>query len=142
MALCFHMSDHRLQRTNQARRGSLKRPDPPRTLSRRPRTCRDAGRSGRPKRFYKKCSGLPPFRVSSLERPHPSSVRLQRGCAWRRLTEETAGPRQAGDEARTDGIGDAREHGGAAAELAFPANKILISAAIEGRGAHTMVGLV
>src|SRR5262249_15328162 len=54
----------------------------------------------------------------------------------------TAGPRQAGDEARTDGIGDAREHGAAAAELAFPVNKILISAAIEGRGAQAMVVLV
>jgi hypothetical protein len=82
----------------------------------------------------------------------PSSVRLQRGCARRRLTEETpgrqgpspaaatAGPRQAGDEARTDGIGNAREHGADAAELAFHVNKIPISAAIEGRGAQEMVG--
>jgi hypothetical protein len=55
----------------------------------------------------------------------------------------TAGPRQAGDEARTDGIGDAREHGAdAAAELAFPVYKIPISAAIEGRGAQVMVVLV
>ena len=52
----------------------------------------------------------------------------------------TAGPGQAGDEARTDGIGDAREHGADAAELAFHVNKIPISAAIEGRGAQEMVG--
>src|SRR5438445_10420992 len=44
-------------------------------------------------------------------------------------------------EARTDGIGDAREHGADdAAELAFHVNKIPISAAIEGRGAQEMVG--
>jgi hypothetical protein len=53
----------------------------------------------------------------------------------------TARPRQTGDEARTDGIGDAREHGADdAAELAFHVNKIPISAAIEGRGAQEMVG--
>jgi len=52
-------------------------------------------------------------------------------------------PCQAGDEARTDGIGDAREHGAdAAAEPAFHVNKIPISAAIEGRGAQEMVALV
>ena len=55
----------------------------------------------------------------------------------------TARPRQTGDEARTDGIGDAREHGDDdAAELAFHVNKIPISAAIEGRGAQEMVALV
>src|SRR5215472_8511028 len=52
----------------------------------------------------------------------------------------TARPRQAGGEARTDGIGDAREHRADAAELAFHVNKIPISAAIEGRGAQEMVG--
>jgi hypothetical protein len=96
----------------------------------------------------KKSSGLPPFRVSSLERPHPSSVRRQRGCARRRLTEDlvrpppaTVGSRQTGDKARTDGIGDAREHGADdAAELAFHVNKIPISVAIEGRGAEEMAG--
>jgi hypothetical protein len=57
-------------------------------------------------------------------------------------TPATAAPRQAGDEARTDGIGDPREHGADAAELAFHVNKIPISAAIEGRGAQDMVALV
>jgi len=38
--------------------------------------------------ILEKTRGLPPFRVSSLEPPHPSSVRLQRGCARRRLTED------------------------------------------------------
>src|SRR5262249_1970746 len=84
------------------------------------------------------------FRVSSLERPHPTSVRLQRGCARHRLGRQapspapaTAGPRHAGDEAR-----DAREHWADAVELAFHVNKIPISAAIEGRGAQEMVALV
>ena len=44
-------------------------------------------------------------------------------------------------KARTNGIGDAREHAADdAAELAFHVNKIPISAAIEGRGAQEMVG--
>jgi len=34
----------------------------------------------------KNCSDLPPFRVSSLEPPHPSSIRLQQCPA--RLTED------------------------------------------------------
>jgi hypothetical protein len=99
---------------------------------------------------------LPLKRVLSLEGAspvqHPPAARLRR-----RLTEDhigalgryaswpapaAAAPRQAGDEARTDGIGDAREHGADAAELAFHVNKIPISAAIEGRGAQDMVALV
>jgi len=73
-------------------------------------------------------------RVPSLL-PKPGWCRLRKNFG-------RAGPRQAGNEARTDGIGDAREHGAAAAELAFPVNKILISAAIEGRGAQAMIVLV
>ena len=55
----------------------------------------------------------------------------------------TAAPRQAGDKARTDGIGDAREHGAdAAAETRLSCEQIPISAAIEDRGAQAMVLLV
>ena len=76
--------------------------------------------------ILEKTRGLPPFRVSSLEPPHPSSVRLQRGCARRRLTEDhirlqgdkllrqhQRPPGRAGLATKPEpmAIGDAREHG-------------------------------
>jgi hypothetical protein len=91
------------------------------------------------------------------DRQNPSSIRLQARLR-RRLTEDhigalgrqapspapaTVGPRQAGDEARTDGIGTpANTEPTPLLRLAFPVNKIPISAAIEGRGAQAMVLLV
>jgi len=52
----------------------------------------------------------------------PHGVRIM--VAYVFLPQEAASPRL--EAARTDGIGDAREHGADAAELAFHVNKILI----------------
>jgi len=98
-----------------------------------------------------------PFPVSSLGRRHPSSVRLQRGCARRRLTEDhirlqgdkllrqhRRPPGRAGLATKPEptAIGDAREHGADATLSSLSCEQNSYFAAIEGRGAQAMVALV
>jgi hypothetical protein len=148
------------QRTNQARRGSLNRPDPPRLSHDGPGLATTpAARGAMTGAILQKMqrlasvSGFVIGTSSPVQRPPAARLcpaspdRGSHQAPGRQAPSPapaTAGPRQAGDEARTDGIGDAREHGAdaAAAELAFPVYKIPISAAIEGRGAQAMVVLV
>src|SRR5215472_7788686 len=90
----------------------LERPDPPRLSHDGPGLATTpAARGATTKAILQKMQRLASVSGSSLERRHPSSVRPQRGCARRRLTEDhirlqgdkllhqhlrTAGPRRAG----------------------------------------------
>jgi hypothetical protein len=102
--------------------------------------CRWPYRAHNLRRSHRRRGGYTKFRLGQWklfeDRPNPSSIRLQARLR-RRLTEDhigalgrqsflastaTAASRQAGDEARTHEIGDAREHGAAETRLSCEQN--------------------